>query len=100
MMRRRLRARLDGFDQWSQGTAVTIEMGLCASQEEYERAFRTAWSQVPDGAVVFCFLHDISPTEYHDLVEGRLVQPQVMGVFLKPFGGEGRQKNQPCEHVD
>ncbi len=106
MRRRRLLAQLDRLDGRSQGTAVMIELGLCASKADYERAFATAWSQVPDGAVVSCWLRGLTAHEYEEMVAGRLIQPRVEGIYLKPLrritevaGGEGRQ-NQRRDPVD
>jgi len=90
-----------------EAVAVRIELPLCRTPEEYEAAFSLAWSQVPDGAVVYCFLRDLSELEYRALVEGRQATPSaVLGVYIKPLrlttegvGGEGRQ-NQRCEPVD
>ena len=93
MRRRRLLAQLDRLDGRSQGTAVMIELGLCATQQDYARAFATAWEQVPDGAKVSCWLRGLTAHEYEEMVAGRLIQPRVEGIYLKP-------QNQRCEPVD
>jgi hypothetical protein len=64
---------------------VTIELGLCPSGEAYASAFAEAWAKVPPGSTVYCFLRDLTEPEFVALVEGTLVQPQVMGIYLKPL---------------
>jgi hypothetical protein len=80
-MRQRLRTRLDRLDGRAQAPAVTIEMGLCDTEADYERAFAEAWAKVPPGSTVYCFLRDLSELEYLALVEGRQAMPSgVEGV--------------------
>lgn len=86
-MKSLLRRRLDRLDAKGLSTAPTvlIEMDLCASQADYEQAFHTAWKKVPDGAVVYCWMRPLSDPEYAAMAEGRLAQPHVMGVYVKPL---------------
>ena len=84
MKRSALTRRLDqlaGASQWSE---VTIELGICDTQEAYERAFAKAWAQVSPGAVVCSWLRPLSSAEFIDMAAGRQLQPHgVMGIYLK-----------------
>jgi len=81
-----LRRRLDHLD--AKGTAtlshVVIELDLCSTHADYERAFAKAWARVPAGMVVSCWMRPLSDLEFIAMAEGRLVEPRVTGFFLKP----------------
>jgi hypothetical protein len=86
-MKKYLRTRLDKLDARGYATlsAVLIELDLCATQATYERAFHKAWKKVPAGSVVYCWMRPLSDPDFTAMVEGRLVQPHVTGIFLKPL---------------
>lgn len=85
-MKKYLRTRVGRLDAkgFANATAVTIEMDLCATPAHYELAFNRAWKKVPAGSVVYCWMRPLSDHEYIAMAEGRLVNPHVMGIYLKP----------------
>lgn len=85
-MKKYLLTRVGRLDAKGLATAkdVLIEMDLCATPALYELAFNRAWKKVPAGALVYCWMRPLSDHEYIAMVEGRLVPPHVMGIYLKP----------------
>lgn len=89
-MKKYLRQRVDRLDVKGLvlASTVTIEMDLCSTQREYERAFASAWKQVPAGVLVYCWFREVSDDEFSAMAQGLLLMPKnVIGIYreLQPL---------------